>query len=85
MSIATNEATKYADESMFAGLPIAKAYEAGRLADITDREIEAAAQTRYEGFGPKERKWRDAQQETRCRELTMARSMLKAARKAAGE
>ena len=85
MSIATNEATKYADESMFAGLPIVKAYEAGRLADITDREIEAAAQTRYEGFGPKERKWRDAQQETRCRELTMARSMLKAARKAAGE
>ena len=85
MSIATNEATKYADESMFAGLPIAKAFEAGRLADITDREIEAAAQTRYEGFGPKERKWRDAQQETRCRELTMARSMLKAARKAAGE
>ena len=85
MSIATNEATKYADESMFAGLPIAKAYEAGRLADITDREIEAAARTRYEGYGPKERKWRDAQQETRCRELTMARSMLKAARKAAGE
>ena len=85
MSIATNEATKYADQSMFAGLPIAKAYEAGRLADITDKEIEAAAQTRYEGFGPKERKWRDAQQETRCRELTMARSMLRAARKAAGE
>lgn len=85
MSIATNEATKYADQSMFAGLPVARAYEAGRLAPVTDKEIEAAARTRYEGYGPRERKWQDVQQETRCCELTMARSMLRAARKAAGE
>lgn len=85
MSIATNEATRYADQSMFASLPVAKAYEAGRLADVTEQEIEAAAKSRYEGYGPRERKWRDARRETRRRELTMAESMLRAARKAAGE